>query len=67
MNGVLEEISEMNDKNQLVMWQYFYDPNDINNAILQQDPNWEGLESAEQIISITYDSNHGCYVVFWRE
>ena len=48
-----------------IMWQYAKDLNDINNAIMTDDENWEGLYSAEQIISITYDTNHGCYVVFW--
>ena len=50
----------------LIMWQYVKDLNDINNAILTDDADWEGLHSAEQIISITYDTNHGCYVVFWK-
>lgn len=49
-----------------IMWNYVKDLNDINNAILTEDENWDGLKSAEQIISITYDTNHGCYVVFWR-
>lgn len=49
-----------------IMWQYCRDPNDINKAMDKHDENWEGLTSAEQIISITYDTNHGCYVVFWR-
>ena len=48
-----------------IMWQYTCDPNDINDAMLKSDENWEGLESADQIISITYDMNHRCYVVFW--
>lgn len=46
-------------------WQYAKDPNEINEAIRTHDENWEGLTNAEQIKSITYDSNHGCYVVFW--
>lgn len=50
----------------LIMWQYCHDPNDINKAIDKRDENWKGLISTEQIISITYDTNHGCYVVFWR-
>lgn len=49
-----------------IMWQYVKDLNDINNAILTEDENWDGLKSAEQIISITYDTNHGCYVVLWK-
>ena len=49
-----------------IMWQYVSDPNDINNAILTDYEDWDGLKSAEQIISITYDTNHRCYVVFWR-
>lgn len=48
-----------------LMWQYCKDPNDIDKAIEEGDPNWEGLKSLHQIISITYDSNFGCYVVFW--
>lgn len=50
----------------LVMWQYCKDPNDINTAIMTQDPDWTGLISANQIIGITWDNNQGCYVVFWR-
>ena len=53
------------------MWQYCKDPNDINDAILGnlygRETDWEGLESAEQIKSITWDSHHGCYVVFWAK
>lgn len=49
-----------------VGWQYVKDPNEINNAIINHDENWEGLIDASDIISITYDTNHGCYVVFWR-
>ena len=50
----------------LVGWQYCKNLNDINTAINEKDENWEGLTDAKQIISITYDSNHGSYVVFWR-
>ena len=49
-----------------INWQYFKDPNDVNTAIDKSDPDWEGLDDASKIISITYDTNHGCYVVFWR-
>lgn len=51
----------------MINWQYCKNLNDINRAIKERDENWEGLESAEQIISITWDSNQGCYVVFWKE
>lgn len=50
----------------VINWQYTRDPNDINIAIQNHDSDWEGLTSADQIINITFDSNHGCYVVFWR-
>ena len=50
----------------LINWQYCHDPNTINMAINKQDSDWKGLTSANQIISITYDVNHGCYVVFWQ-
>ena len=53
------------NKESYLMWQYTNNPNDIQEAIITKDPNWEGLESLHQIISITYDTNHGCYVVFW--
>ena len=46
-------------------WQYCKDPNDIQKAVDTKDPDWEGLESLHQIISITWDTNHMCYVVFW--
>lgn len=49
----------------LIMWQYTHDPNDINDAIKTHDEDWEGLDDARKIISITYDTNHACYVVFW--
>lgn len=49
----------------LVMWQYCKDPNEINNAIVMQDENWEGLTSADQIISIIR-ADGGGYMVFWR-
>lgn len=48
-----------------LMWQYTNDPNDIQDAITTKNPDWEGLESLQQIISITYNTNHDCYVVFW--
>ena len=53
------------DENCYLMWQYCKDLNDIQKAIYTKDENWNGLESLNQIISITYDMNHGCYVVFW--
>lgn len=50
---------------QIIHWQYVKDLNNINKVILLGDENWDGLKDASQIISITYDSNQGCYVVFW--
>jgi len=50
----------------LVNWQYCNNPNDINKAIKTKDKNWEGLTSADDIISITYNSNQGYYTVFWK-
>ena len=65
-NESLEEYLKKNCvKYKGIMWQYTNDPNDINDAIYKQDENWEGLKSPDQILSITYDVNHGCYVVFW--
>ena len=49
----------------LIMWQYCRDPNDINEAILSHDEDW-GLNDAKDIVSITYDPNQGCYVVFYH-
>lgn len=48
----------------IISWQYCKDPNKINEAIKTNDENW-GLESADDIISITWDTNHFCYVVFY--
>lgn len=50
----------------LVNWQYCTDLNDIDYGIKSNDVDWEGLTSADDIISITYNPNHGCYVVFWK-
>ena len=48
----------------IVNWNYCKDPNDINDAIIHPNESWDGI-TASNIISITYDTNHGCYVVFW--
>lgn len=53
------------DMQTYLMWQYCKDLNDIEEAIKNKDENWEGLESLHQIISITFDTNHNCYVVIW--
>ena len=55
----------MDNTKKVIYWQYANSPNDINKAIVSEDPEWDGLESAEQIISITYDTRQNCYVVFW--
>ena len=49
----------------IISWNYCKDPNQINNAIQDGDYNWYGI-TADNIISITWDNGHGCYVVFWR-
>lgn len=52
-----------------ISWNYCKDPNDINDAIKEAIWNkgfdWDGI-AADNIISITWDSHQGCYVVFWR-
>lgn len=52
-----------------IVWQYCNDPNDINDAIIEaiwnKSSDWEGI-TAENIISITWHSGRGCYVIFWR-
>ena len=52
-----------------ISWNYCKDPNDINYAITRavwdKSFDWEGI-TVENIISITWDSNEECYVVFWR-
>lgn len=48
-----------------IRWQYCKNLNDINRAMFMKDDNWEGLLSAEQIVSITFVTSHMCYVVFW--
>ena len=49
-----------------INWQYIKNLNNINEAIKNHNENFEGLISSEQIINITYDTNQGCYVVFWK-
>lgn len=39
---------------------------EINKAILELDPNWDGLISAEQIISIQWIPQEQLYLVSWR-
>lgn len=39
---------------------------DINTAILENDPNWEGLTNADQIISIQWVPEEQRYYVWWR-
>lgn len=56
----------MMEQKNYISWQYCKDPNDINTAIDSKDDNWEGLTSAEDIISISFDNSLGLYVVFWR-
>lgn len=48
-----------------VSWLYCKNLNEINEAIKNPFDDAYGI-TAENIFSITYDSNHGCYVVFWR-
>lgn len=50
----------------LISWKFCKDPNEINDAILNEDEDWDGLKSADQIISISWDTHQMCYVVFWR-
>lgn len=61
----------------LVYFEYCKDPNDISSAIKRhrendfnripnEDGDWEGLNDAEDIISIVYRPDLGCYVVFWK-
>lgn len=54
-------------KKEKISWNYVKDPNEINKAIIEGDEDcFEGLHSASQIISISWDSHQSCYVVFWR-
>lgn len=39
---------------------------EINKAIEEKDPNWEGLTNAEQIISIQWVPQEQRYYVYWR-
>lgn len=48
-----------------IMWQYCRNLNDINKAIEERDPEWEGLISAKQIISVCFENRYGAYLVVW--
>lgn len=50
---------------ELISWQYCKNPNEINDAIMNNDSNWFGI-AAQKIISISWDDHQGCYIVFWR-
>ena len=39
---------------------------EVNKAIDEQDPNWEGLTNAEQIISIQWVPMEQLYYITWR-
>lgn len=49
----------------LMMWQTCRDLNDINEAILSKDPDWEGLTYAAQITSVIWNQAEGVWYVFW--
>lgn len=68
MEKAIESIpaSDVIERKKHIVWQYCKDLNDINEAIETEDGNWEQLKSTDQIISITYDTNHGLYVVIWK-
>jgi len=68
MEKAIESIpaADVIERKKHIVWQYCKDLNDINEAIETEDGNWEQLKSADQIISVTYDTNHGLYVVIWR-
>lgn len=52
----------------IVNMQLCKSPSEINKAIVSNNKeDWEGLYTAEQIISITYIPDKGCFIVFWRE
>ena len=51
----------------IVQWQYCKDPNQINDVLLHGNENWDGLISVDQIISISWNANQGCYEVFWKD
>lgn len=51
----------------LISWEYIKNLNEINELIRDtEDEQYKDLKSADDIVSITYDSNHGRYLVFWK-
>lgn len=50
-----------------INWQYCTSLNEVNQAILYGDYDFDGLSDARQIISITYNENHQKYIVIWQE
>lgn len=57
----------------IVNMQLCKSPSEINKAIMSNreeskyKEGWEGLYTAEQIISIAYIPYKGMFIVFWRE
>lgn len=56
----------MNKPVSQIMWQYCDSLNEVNRAILNGDPDWEGLRSADDIINIMHDPYTRNYVVIWK-
>ena len=50
----------------LISWEYIKNLNEINELIRSTEEEYADLKSADDIVSITYDSNHGRYLVFWK-
>ena len=48
-----------------IKWRYCWELEEINEAIKKQDPEWTGLTSARQIISVSFEPRHGAYLVVW--
>lgn len=49
----------------LIKWKYCRELKEVNKAIEQRDPEWPGLTSAKQIISIQFEQRQAAYLVVW--
>lgn len=58
--------TNVNQYTYLLQWNYCRNLEDINEAILERHTDWNGLTSAEQIVSITWVERLDCYCVVWK-
>ena len=52
-------------------WQYLKDLNELNEVLEMTEEErsnmgLDGITGMDDLVSVTYDTNHGCYVAIWK-